>query len=59
MSITKLKAAGNWAPPINNNHHAGRNLNGRVIFGLLTGGEAPDRANSADNIVTSAKERRR
>jgi len=55
MSITKLKSAGNWAlPPTNNN--VGRHLNGRVIFGMLTGNEVPVQTNE---VVTSAKDRRR
>jgi hypothetical protein len=57
MSITKLKAAGNWAPPNHDDDHdnkTGRNLNGRVIFGLLTGNEVP-----AIDVATSAKARRR
>jgi hypothetical protein len=55
MSITKLKAAGNWAPPNHNNNTAGRNLNGRVIFGLLTGNEVPEPV----DVVTSVRDRRR
>lgn len=56
MSITKLKPSGNWAPPNTNNHNASRTLNGRVIFGLLTGNEVPD---PTLDVVTSAKDRRR
>jgi len=57
MSITKLKAAGNWAPPDHDNddhnNKAGRNLNGRIIFGLLTGNEVPV------DVASSTKGRRR
>lgn len=56
MSITKLKSAGNWALPPTNNNNVGRPLNGRVIFGMLTGKEVPDQVNE---VVTSAKDRRR
>jgi hypothetical protein len=56
MSITKLKAAGNWAPPNTNDNNADHTLTGRVIFGLLTGNEVPD---PTLDVVTSAKDRRR
>jgi hypothetical protein len=56
MSITKLKPAGNWAPPPTTNNTDGRPLSGRVIFGMLTGNEVPDPGN---DVVTSAKDRRR
>jgi hypothetical protein len=60
MSITKSKRTGKWAPPRYHDNHARGDLTGRVIFGLLTGDEEPDRCtNSADNIVTSAKDPRR
>lgn len=54
MTITKLKTT--WALPSNTNA-TDRSLNGRVIFGMLTGAEGPDR--SHEIVVTSAKEKRR
>lgn len=56
MSITKLKSLGNWATPPINNNNAGRPLAGRVIFGLLTGTEAPEQV--GNEVITSAKDRR-
>ncbi len=56
MSITKLKTLGTWALPINTNP-TDRRLNGRVIFGMLTGTEGPDQ--NHEIVVTSAKDQRR
>jgi len=58
MSITKLKTIGHWALPTNSKTQD-RPLAGRVIFGILTGTEGPDRDANADTVITSAKDRRR
>jgi hypothetical protein len=42
MSNTNGKQLGNWASPPKNNNTQDRPLTGRVIFGMLTGGEGPD-----------------
>lgn len=57
MSNTKGQTVGNWALPPTNNNVAHRPLTGRVIFGMLTGGESPEP--NATEVITSAKDRRR
>jgi hypothetical protein len=56
MSNTKGQTTWHWALPPTNNNLAHRPHTGRVIFGMLTGGESPEPNNE---VVTSAKDRRR
>lgn len=40
MSITKLKTIGSWQPPRGRDSGAdGRSIRGRIITGMLTGGD--------------------
>ena len=42
MSVTKLKTVGSWPPALHNDSAEPRtSVRGRVITGLLTGGDAP------------------
>lgn len=60
MSITKLHQIGHWAVPPDHTNRAHRPLAGRVIFGMLTGDEAPESATQTrEAVITSARDRRR
>ena len=40
MSVTKLKTVGSWPPTLHNGSAERTGVRGRVITGLLTGGDA-------------------